>query len=153
MADHKLKIKESEKRDNYWDLARKLKKKLWNMKVTVILFVIGAFGIIPKGLVKGSLGWEIIGQMQTIQTPALLRSARILGRILETWGDLLSLKLRWKNFQRSLIIKFIENTMGNWRVELTTGGKTGENPESDLPGRYAITITICYRDHATQSLT
>ena len=27
---------------------------------------------------------------------ALLRTARILGRILETWGDLLSLKLQWK---------------------------------------------------------
>ena len=31
------------------------------------------------------------GQCETIQTTALLRSARILGRVLETWGNLLSL--------------------------------------------------------------
>ena len=39
-ADHKGKIKESEKRDKYLDLAREL-KKLWNMKVTVMLVVSG----------------------------------------------------------------------------------------------------------------
>ena len=34
--------------------------------------------------------------VETIQTTALLRTARILRRIMETWGDLLSLKLQWK---------------------------------------------------------
>ena len=28
-------------------------KKLWNMKVTIILIVIGAFGTVTKGLLKG----------------------------------------------------------------------------------------------------
>ena len=42
-ADHKIKLKESEKKDKYLDLAREL-KKLWNMKVTIISIVIGAFG-------------------------------------------------------------------------------------------------------------
>ena len=28
-------------------------KKLWNMKVTIIPIVIGAFGTVTKGLVKG----------------------------------------------------------------------------------------------------
>ena len=39
----KLKLKESEKRNNYKDLPMELKKR-WNMKVTVIPFVIGALG-------------------------------------------------------------------------------------------------------------
>ena len=34
-ADHRIKLKESEKKDKYLDLAREL-KKLWNMKVTII---------------------------------------------------------------------------------------------------------------------
>ena len=37
---------------------------------------------------------EIRGRMETIQTTALLRSARILRRVLETGEDLLSLKLQ-----------------------------------------------------------
>ena len=66
-ADHRIKLKEGKKKDKYLDLAREL-KKLWNMKVTIVPIVIGAFGTITKGLLKG----------------------------LETWGDLLSLKLQWK---------------------------------------------------------
>ena len=45
-------VKENEKRDKYVDLARE-QEKLWNMKVTVIPVVIGALGIILKGLVNG----------------------------------------------------------------------------------------------------
>ena len=41
--DRKVKIKESEKRDKYFDLARKL-RKLVNMRVTVIRIEIGALG-------------------------------------------------------------------------------------------------------------
>ena len=47
-ADHRVKLKEREKRDKYQDLTREL-KKLWNMKVTVIQIVIGAFGTVTKG--------------------------------------------------------------------------------------------------------
>ena len=50
--NHKVKIKESKKRDKYLDLVREL-KMLWNMKVTVIPIVVGALGAIPKGLIKG----------------------------------------------------------------------------------------------------
>ena len=40
--DHRIKLKETEKRDKYLDLDRKLKKTpLWNMKVTVTPIVIG----------------------------------------------------------------------------------------------------------------
>ncbi len=51
-ADYRIKLKECEKRDKYLDLAREL-KKLWKMKVTIIPIVIGAFGTLTKGLLKG----------------------------------------------------------------------------------------------------
>ena len=47
-ADHRIKLKECEKKDKYLDLARELKKKLWNMKVTIIPIGIGAFGTITN---------------------------------------------------------------------------------------------------------
>ena len=42
-VNHRVKLKEIEKRDKYLDLAREL-ENLWNMKVTVIPIVIGALG-------------------------------------------------------------------------------------------------------------
>ena len=51
-TDHKIKLKENEKKDKYLNLAREL-KKLWNVKMTIIPIVIGAFGIVTKGLIKG----------------------------------------------------------------------------------------------------
>ena len=50
-VDHRIKLKESEKRDKYMDLAREL-KKLWNIKVTIIPIVMGALGTVTKGLVQ-----------------------------------------------------------------------------------------------------
>ena len=61
--------------------------------MTIIPIVISALGTVTKGLVQGLEDLEIIGWVETIQTTALLRSARILRRVLETWGDL-SLKLQ-----------------------------------------------------------
>ncbi len=82
-ADRRVKFKECEKRDKYLDLARKLKKP-WNMKVTNIQIIIGAFGTVTKGLVKGLEDLEISGLVETVQCTALLRAARILRRVLET---------------------------------------------------------------------
>ena len=64
--------------------------------VMVIPIVIGALGTIPKGLVNGLEDFEIKGHKETTQTTALLRLVRILRRVLETWGDLLTLKIQWK---------------------------------------------------------
>ena len=75
------------------ELVREL-KKLWNMKVTPI--VIGVLGTVTKELVQALEDLKIRGQVETIQTTALLRPARILRRVLETQGDLLSLRLQWK---------------------------------------------------------
>ena len=66
------------------------------MKVTIVPIVIGASGTITKGLLKGLEDLEVGGRVETIQMTALLRMARILRRVPETWGDLLSLKLLWK---------------------------------------------------------
>ena len=66
------------------------------MKVTIVPIVIGVLGTITKGLLKDLEDLEVGGRVETIQTTALLRTVRILRRVLETWGDLLSLKLQWK---------------------------------------------------------
>ena len=54
------------------------------MKVTTILIVIGAYGTVYKGLIKGQEDLEIKERVETIQTTALSISARILRRVLET---------------------------------------------------------------------
>ena len=58
---------ESDKKDKYLDLAREL-KKLWNMKVTIVPIVRGAFSTITKRLLKGLEDLEVGGQVETIQT-------------------------------------------------------------------------------------
>ena len=52
----------------------------------MIIIVIGVLGTITKGLLKGLEDLEIGGRVETIQTTALLRTARILRRVLETGG-------------------------------------------------------------------
>ncbi len=64
------------------------------MKVTIIPIVIGAFGTVTKGLLKGLEDLEIRGGVETIQTTIFLRTARIPRRVLEMQGDLLSPKLQ-----------------------------------------------------------
>ena len=56
------------------------------MQVTMIPIVIGAFGTVTKELLKGLEDLEVGGRVETIQTTTLLRTARILKRVLETWG-------------------------------------------------------------------
>ena len=66
-ADHRLKLEKSEKKDKCLDLAREL-RELWNMKVTIIPIVIGVFGTVTKGLLKGLEDLDVGGQIETIQT-------------------------------------------------------------------------------------
>ena len=58
--------------------------------------MIAGLRTIPKRLVKGLEYSKIRRQEKTIPTTILSRSDRKLGRVLETWGDLLTLKLQWK---------------------------------------------------------
>ena len=64
--------------------------------MTFIPIVIGAFDTVTKGLLKGLEDLEVGGRVEAIQTTAMFTTARILRRVLETWGDWLSLKLQWK---------------------------------------------------------
>ena len=81
--DHRVKLKESEKKDKYFYHTREL-KRLWNMKVMVIPIVPGALVKVIKGLIQGLEELEIRGRVETIQTTVLLRSCRILRRVRET---------------------------------------------------------------------
>ena len=100
-VDHKEKIKENVKRDKYLVFSSEL-EKLWNMKVLPI--VIGTLGMVYKVLEREQEQLEIRGRAETIQTAALLRSTRILRRVLETWRDLLSLTPQWKAISCNTII-------------------------------------------------
>ena len=76
-------MKENENKDKFFDLARELKKR-WNMKEMLIPIVIGALGTVSERLLKRLKGLEIRERVETIQTITLLRSDRILRRVLET---------------------------------------------------------------------
>ena len=54
----------------------------------IIPIVVGRFGTVTKGLLKGLDDLEVGGRVETIQTAALLRTARILRKVLKTWGRL-----------------------------------------------------------------
>ena len=79
-VNHRVKLKESKKKDMYLDLARE-SKKLWNIEVTFVPIVTGALDTVTKGFVYGLEDLEIKRRLETIQTTALLRSARILRRV------------------------------------------------------------------------
>ena len=82
-VDHRVKLKESGKKDKYRDLARELRKTVEH-ESDFIPIVIGTLGTVIEGLLKGLENLEIKGQVETIQTTAFLRSARILREVLET---------------------------------------------------------------------
>ena len=52
------------------------------MKVKIMPIVIGAFCTVSKGLLKGLEDLEVGGRLETIQRTALLKTARILKRVL-----------------------------------------------------------------------
>ena len=52
--------------------------------MTIVPIMIGAFGTITKGLLKSLEDFEVGGGVETIQMTALLRTARILRRVVET---------------------------------------------------------------------
>ena len=78
----KKKKKRDKKLHPAWEL-----RKLRNILVTVIPAEIFALQTVNKGLEMGQEELKIGGRIETIQTAALLRSTRILRRVLEIWGD------------------------------------------------------------------
>ena len=53
------------------------------MKVMMLLIFVDALGMVPRGFKRRLEELEIAGGIETIQTRALLRSARILRRVLD----------------------------------------------------------------------
>ncbi len=51
--------------------------------MTIVPIVIGPFGTVTKGLLKGLEDMEVGERVETIQTTALLKTARTLRRVLE----------------------------------------------------------------------
>ena len=81
-GDHRVEMKEREKREKYQDLAREL-QVIWNKKVTVIPIVIEALGTVPKSLKTRLDQIGIRTKIETMQTTALLNTARIARKVLE----------------------------------------------------------------------
>ena len=81
-ADHRIKLKETEKKGKYLNLVREL-KKLWKKKVTIIPIMIDSFDIVTKGLLKELENLKVGRRVVTIKTTALLRTAQIPRRVLE----------------------------------------------------------------------
>ena len=88
-ADYR--VKKTKKVTNTWILLKNKKKAVEHVSNGET-----NCNLRPKGLIRGLEKWEIGGRLETIQTTALLRSVRILRRVLETWEDLLSFSLQWK---------------------------------------------------------
>ena len=88
-ADHRIKIKESEKIDKNSDIAWEGKKKTncgtWEWHV--IPNVASAVGTVHKSLEKRLEELEIRGKIETIQATALFRLARLFRKVPETWED------------------------------------------------------------------
>ena len=61
-ADHRVKLKWSEKKDKYLDLIREL------MKATFLPIIIGAPGTVTKRLIKGLEDFERKAQVETNKT-------------------------------------------------------------------------------------
>ena len=61
-------------------------RKVVKHKVTLILTIAGTFGMVQRKLVKRLQKLEIRGRTETSQTTALLKSVRILRRVLEIRG-------------------------------------------------------------------
>ena len=90
-ADQRVEISQQTKTESYQDLKREL-QKLWNLKTSIVPIVIGALGTIPKSLEKhvSELNVEVI--ISQIQTTVLFYNARIIRKVLEFEGVLLTLE-------------------------------------------------------------
>ena len=97
-ADHRIKLKESEKKNKHLDLASEL-KKLWNMEVTVIPIVNGALGTVTEGLIKGLEDLEIRGRVDISQN--IEKSLEDLRRLVVTQTPVRNhqLTLVWKTLK------------------------------------------------------
>ena len=82
-ADVRVEEKEREKEEQYQDLKREI-GRLWNLKkVEVVPVVIGALGSVTKEFDRRIEKLGITFNVGVVQKTALLRTARILRKVLE----------------------------------------------------------------------
>ena len=125
-ADHRIKLKEFEKKYKYLE-------NLWNMQVTIISIVIGAFGTVSKVLSKGVEDLEVGGRVETIQTTTLLRTTEMLRSVLETWGYLLSINLQWKTISWCEKLWWVNNDNNN-----NNDRNNNDNNDNNVPADYGM---------------
>ena len=106
------------------------------MKMTVISIVIGAIGSVPKSLARRLEELEMGERAETIQTTELLKSVRILSRVLETWGYLMSPSHQWKALRQRWWRKL---TGSNITISGRSSPKRSKNPKKHL--RYSNNAT------------
>ena len=66
------------------------------MRVMMVPIVIGALKTVCKGLEREVEELRIGGRIAKLQTASLVRTTKKMRKVLETWGDLLSLRLQRK---------------------------------------------------------
>ena len=112
-GDSRIEEKEKDKIEKYQDLGREL-QKIWNVKVKIILLVVGSLGAIPKQFGNRLKQIGIIEATAQVQKTVLLGTARILrgrflksnatgcGSILTIFSSILLLSVS------SIMVKFLE---------------------------------------------
>ena len=82
--DHREYEKESEKIEKYQDLKKEI-RRLWGIRhLEVVPVVVGAFGVVSKRLDAWSEKLGVTIRMGLLQKTALLGTARILRKLLES---------------------------------------------------------------------
>ena len=89
--------KDAEEIEKYLDLAREL-KKVWNMKVTVVLLVAGVLCTPIKALQKRLETIGIETKITELQKTFSIHTSRILRRVHEVWDVLLTSFLKKKTY-------------------------------------------------------
>ena len=91
-ADHRIQISQQRKIENYQDPKHEL-QKLGNLETSIVPTVIGTLGTIPKSLEKHLNELNVEVNISHMQTTVLLNSARIISKVLEFYGVLLTQEL------------------------------------------------------------
>ena len=81
-GDSRIEKKDKEKIEKYQDLRKEL-QKIWNVRVKIIPLVVGCLGAIPKQFGNFLKETGITAETEQVQKTVLLRTSRILRKVLE----------------------------------------------------------------------
>ena len=126
----------AEKKDKYLDLAREL-KKLWNMQVTIILIVIGAFGTVTKGLLKGLEDLEV-GRPSKLQ---------------HYWERPEYWEKSWRLEETCCHSNSSERPSANADVKNSKRDKNNDNNDSSRGKNTKMFLPVCYSNVVTKIYT